>query len=356
MTEIAIDWSPGEARIAVTCNSRLIDFALWRPGKPDGVGELHCVRITRTAPIMKGAFGQSFDGRDFFISGSFEEGALVTGRVTRAAQGGKVARLQTVQAEVICNEPKCLEKGPSSLERLAAHYQQAPILIDTPSLAARLPSALRSRFKRVARAFDEDIEEQCSALIHAEIALPGGMSAILTPTAALFAVDLNDAEISSNSPRTQFDRNVGSFEEIALQIRLRNINGVILIDPAGVPTRKRPALMPHLRAAFHHDPLKPHDFGATPSGLLELTRPRREPPLHELLASPHGVGLAALRQVVRAMNGVVPDRTLCLKASFAVIDALKSDREALDDVSQRLGYELPMMAIPDYPPTHWSFS
>lgn len=356
MVKIAVDWSPGEARIAALLDNMLVDFSLWRPGKPDGFGDIHCVRITRPAPIMKGAFGRVETGEDVFVTGVFPEGALVTARVTRAAQGGKGARLQPFQLDATCDAPTCLQQGPSPLEEMAARYPEARILIDTPSLAVRLPPDLRPRLERVACTFDEDIKDQFSALTHEDIALPDNMSAHVTPSAALCAIDLNDANTAAASARTQFDRNVAIFPALARQIRLRNLNGVILIDPAGVPTRKRAALIPFLQNAFRDDPLRPHDFGATPSGLLELTRPRRRPPLHELLSSPHGIGLAALRQAVRTLSGMPANRKLCLKASFAIIDALQKDVAASEDVSQILGYELPLMAIPDYPPAHWSFS
>lgn len=354
--KIAVDWSPGEARIAALLNGDFVDFSVWRPGKPDGFGDVHCVRITRPAPVMKGAFGRIATGENVFVTGVFPEGALVTARVTRAAQGGKGARLQPLQLDATCDTPTCLQSGPSPLEEMAARYPEARILIDTPSLAARIPLNLRPRLERVARAFDEDMRDQCSALTHEDIALPDDMSARVTPSAALCAIDLNDADTAAASARTQFERNVAIFPVLARQIRLRNLNGVILIDPAGVPTRKRAALIPFLQNAFRADPLKPHDFGATPSGLLELTRPRRRPPLHELLSSPHGIGLAALRQAVRTLSGMPDNRKLCLRASFAIIDALQKDVAALKDVSQILGYELPLMAIPAYPPAHWSFS
>ncbi|XAO71183.1 MAG: ribonuclease E/G [Acetobacteraceae bacterium] len=279
----------------------------------------------------------------------------MTARVTHAAQGGKGARLQPLQSDATCDAPTCLQQGPNPLEEMAARYPEVRILIDTPSLAARLPPDLRPRLERVACAFDEDIRDQWSALTHEDIAFSDDMSARVTPSAALYAIDLNDADTAA-SARSQFDRNIAIFPALAQEIRLRNINGVILIDPAGVSTRKRAALIPFLQNAFRDDPLKPHDFGATPSGLLELTRPGRRPPLHELLSSPHGIGLAALRQVVRTLSGMPTNQKLCLKASLAIIDALQKAVAALEDVSRILGYELPLMAIPDYPPAHWSFS
>ena len=40
-------WSPGEVRVAAIADRALIDYALWRPGTPDGVGDVYRARVTR---------------------------------------------------------------------------------------------------------------------------------------------------------------------------------------------------------------------------------------------------------------------------------------------------------------------
>ena len=46
--------SPGEVRAAATCDGTLMDYVLWRPGAPDGVGDLHRGRVTAMVPGMAG--------------------------------------------------------------------------------------------------------------------------------------------------------------------------------------------------------------------------------------------------------------------------------------------------------------
>ena len=53
---IRVATSPGEARIAVVDDNRLLDYALWRPGAPDGVGDVHRGRVIARVPAMAGAF------------------------------------------------------------------------------------------------------------------------------------------------------------------------------------------------------------------------------------------------------------------------------------------------------------
>src|SRR4051794_10126808 len=53
---IRVACSPGEAQVAVVDDGRLVDFFLWRPGAPDGVGDVHRGRVLASVPAMAGAF------------------------------------------------------------------------------------------------------------------------------------------------------------------------------------------------------------------------------------------------------------------------------------------------------------
>ena len=85
--------SPGEVRVAAVDDTGLVDFAIWRPGAPDGVGDLHRGRIAARMPAMAGAFVRLESGPDGFLPDSeggeaASEGQALGVRVTRAAQGG----------------------------------------------------------------------------------------------------------------------------------------------------------------------------------------------------------------------------------------------------------------------------
>src|SRR5277367_4174747 len=97
-------WSPGEVRVAAIADGVLVDYALWRPGAPDGVGDVYLGRVTAVVPAMAGAFVTFADGAqniapmDGFLPNSegakgLNEGTIVTVKVTRAALGGKGPRL-----------------------------------------------------------------------------------------------------------------------------------------------------------------------------------------------------------------------------------------------------------------------
>ncbi|HEX3993661.1 MAG TPA: hypothetical protein VHX39_21025, partial [Acetobacteraceae bacterium] len=49
-------WSPGEVRVAAIADGSLVDYAIWRPGAPDGVGDIYRGRVNGVVPAMAGAF------------------------------------------------------------------------------------------------------------------------------------------------------------------------------------------------------------------------------------------------------------------------------------------------------------
>ncbi len=91
---IAASASPGEVRIAVVQDGTLLDYAIWRPGAPDGVGDTLYGRVTARVPAMAGAF-VALDGATGFLPDSeggagLSEGARMPVHVRgrhRAARG-----------------------------------------------------------------------------------------------------------------------------------------------------------------------------------------------------------------------------------------------------------------------------
>jgi hypothetical protein len=93
-------------------------------------------------------------------------------------------------------------------------------------------------------------------------------------------------------------------------------------------------------------------LGFTALGLAEIVRPRIHPPLHELLAGPHAAGLTALRRVA-AEVAAHPHRSPVLRASPAIVSALRGDAEALADLARRAGRGLILRSDPTLPATRW---
>jgi Ribonuclease G/E len=356
--------APGEVRIAVTRDAMLIDYALWRPGLPDGVGDLHRGRITSRVPAMAGAF-VALDGADGFLPDTEGAAGATTGtvlgvRITRAAQGGKGPRLTAAltdheQALVGGGPPALVRRGPGPLAQLAALYSDAPVRLDDAGLVATLRPTLGARLTLVRAAFDAELAGRIAALADPEVDLPGGARLSIHPTPALTAIDVDaGAATASRAPKAaaQLALNRAILPALAAEIRLRNLSGAILVDLAGLPARRREALAPALAAALADDPLRPRLLGFTRLGLAEIVRPRIHPPLHEMLAGPHAAGLAALRQAASDI-AANPGRALTLRAAPPVVAALQADPAALDDLARRAGRPLPLRADPSLPATAW---
>ena len=350
---IRVACSPGERRIAVWQEGALRDYAIWRPGAPDGVGDLHRARLLAPMPGLGGAFVALATGEAFLADRAalaFPEGQSLRVRVVRAAQGGKGPRVLLLgPAEP--GPPALLEPGPSPLLALATRYPAAELHLDDPALVPVLRPALGARLCLVRRAWDEATEEAVAALAAPVLALPGGVRLCITPTPALTAIDIDWGGAGGRSagpagkPTAQMAANQALLPALAAQIRLRNLGGAILVDFAGLPARKRAALGPPLAEALAGDPLRPRLLGFTALGLAEIVRPRERPPLYEVLRGPHAAGLAALRRLA-AVATANPARRLALRAAPAVVAALEADPVALPALAARRGHPLLLQSDP----------
>ena len=344
---------PGEIRVAAVRDDALLDYAIWRPGLPDGVGDVHRGRIAARMPAMGGAF-VALQHEDGFLPDSegakgLTEGTILSVRISRAAFGGKGPRLSAHLAYAVPPGPVALiRRGAGAVERLAIAYPEAPVLVDDAGVAAGLRNVLGGRLSVVARAFDDDLEAQVEALSEPTITLPGGARLSIHPTPALVAIDTDSG--GRQDAHGAVNRSVAP--SLAREIRLRNLSGAIVVDLAGLPIRKRGALGPAIAAALAEDPLKPRFLGFTALGLAEILRTRIHPPLHELLGSPHAAGLAALRRIASNLDPD-PRRLPTLRASPAVIEALCRDPIALPDMTRRAGRALTLRSDPTLTGTDW---
>ncbi len=348
---IAASASPGEVRIAVVQDGTLLDYAIWRPGAPDGVGDTLYGRVTARVPAMAGAF-VALDGATGFLPDSeggagLSEGARVAVRITRSAQGGKGPRLSArLDADAVIPS-----RGQGPLLELTMRYPDVQVAIDDAALAARMRGPLGDRVRMCPVAFDPATEDAVAALAEQEVDLPGGGRLRIQPTSALVAIDIDAGgavDARQGKVAAHLAANRAALPELARQIRLRNLSGAILVDFAGLPARRRAALGPELQSALSDDPLHPRLLGFTMLGLAEIVRSRVHSPLHELLAGSHAAGLAALRRVAAE-----PLRRLALRAAPAVAAALEADAEALADLARRVGRSLILRADPGLGATEW---
>jgi ribonuclease G len=358
-------WSPGEVRLAATRDNVLIDYALWRPGSPDGLGDLYRGRVTAIVPTIAGAFVSLAGGAQGPVEGFLPDsegatgltsGTIVTVRVTRVAMGGKGPRLSArVEGEDV-GPPGLLRRGHDPLRDFAARYPDARIMVDDTALKASTRNDLGNRVTLVPLAFDDAVEAEVETLSGSEVALSSGIRLSVHPTPALVAIDVDGAgaiDGQDGPTRRHLALNASVVPEVARQIRLRNLSGAILVDLAGLKARQRTSLAPAFTAALADDPSRPRFLGFTALGLAEISRPRIRAPLHEARAGPLAAGLVALRRIARDTRAE-PGRTLMLRASPAVAGALRADTVALADLARITGRELNLRSDPSLPFDGWS--
>jgi ribonuclease E len=107
--------------------------------------------------------------------------------------------------------------------------------------------------------------------------LPSGGSLIIERTEALTVVDVNTGKNvgKSNLEETVFQNNLEAADEVARQLRLRDIGGIIVIDFIDMEIRKnRDSVVKALRDALARDKTRTQVFEISELGLVEMTRKR----------------------------------------------------------------------------------
>lgn len=171
------------------------------------------------------------------------------------------------------------------------------IVIDDQAYATQLRSKLRGPFPDLAELIKiyldreplferEEIEQQIDSALSIEVPLPSGGSLIIEETSALTAVDVNTGSVSRGRNDEAFftERNLVAAEELARQVRLRNLGGQLIIDFVNMrQNENRERVVNTLQAAVADDPCECFVGGFTRFGLLEMTRRRRGESLQHLL-------------------------------------------------------------------------
>jgi ribonuclease E len=121
------------------------------------------------------------------------------------------------------------------------------------------------------------IHEQVHKALDSKVWLPSGGSLIIEHTEALTVIDVNTGKNvgKSNLEETVFHNNVEAAEEIAKQLRLRDIGGIIVIDFIDMEIRdNRAKVVEVFRNALARDKTRSQVFDITELGLVEMTRKR----------------------------------------------------------------------------------
>ncbi len=137
--------------------------------------------------------------------------------------------------------------------------------------------------------FDKfDIENEIRDLFKARCDLPTGGYIIIQPTEALVSIDVNTGRYTGKKDpeKTILKTNLEASREIARQIRLRDIGGIIVCDFIDMETRaNRERVLQELRTHLGRDRARTKAFAVSELGLIEMTRQRVRPSLWHSMTS-----------------------------------------------------------------------
>ena len=137
--------------------------------------------------------------------------------------------------------------------------------------------------------FDEyDIEAEIRGLFKPRVDLPTGGYIIIQPTEALTSIDVNTGRYTGKKDpeSTIVKTNIEAAREVARQLRLRDIGGIIVVDFIDMETRgNRDKVLQELRTHLGRDRARTRAFAVSELGLIEMTRQRVRPSLWQSMTA-----------------------------------------------------------------------
>ena len=207
------------------------------------------------------------------------------------------------------------------------------------------------------------IESQIEAAFNHTVRLPSGGAIVIDHTEALVSIDINSARATKGADieETALNTNLEAAEEIARQLRLRDIGGLIVIDfiDMGPPKNQR-EVESRLREALERDRARVQTGRISRFGLLEMSRQRLRPSLGESslgicptcngqgqIRSPESLALSVLRLVEEeAMKGNT-GRILARLPMEVGTYLLNEKRAAIRDIEQQYDVVVIMLPSPE---------
>src|SRR5665811_1587767 len=187
------------------------------------------------------------------------------------------------------------------------------ILIDTEEVyqqaLAFMSTVMPSNINRIKRYEDDvplfsrfQIEHQIESAHARDVRLPSGGVIVIDHTEALTAIDINSARATKGSDieATAFNTNLEAAEEIARQLRLRDLGGLIVIDFIDMESqRNQREVENRLRESLHFDRARVQMGKISRFGLMELSRQRLRPSLGEgsTITCPRCNGIGHIRGI-----------------------------------------------------------
>lgn len=192
----------------------------------------------------------------------------------------------------------CLKSAPApwetAVQSMAAPEEYQEIVTDREELYESLTSYCAAHMPGKQLRFYQEtglslsslyaLESKMETALKPKIWLKSGGYLVIEPTEALTVIDVNSGKYETGKDAGEALRRLNheAAEEIALQLRLRNLSGIILVDFVNMEEKRSgEELLEHLRHLVREDRVKTTVVDITPLGLVEITRKKQKQPLSE---------------------------------------------------------------------------
>ena len=235
------------------------------------------------------------------------------------------------------------------------------VLVDTPEAfekAFDFTSKLMPDFEDKIKQYDEaiplftryQIESQIETAYQREVSLPSGGSIVIDQTEALVAIDINSAKATGGSDieETALNTNLESAVEIAKQLRLRDIGGLIVIDFIDMLSLKnKRAVEDKLWSALSIDRAKVQVGRISRFGLMEMSRQRLRPSLQERWTQDvASLSTAVLRLIEEEASKKKSGEVRAVVSSDMSIFLLNERRSRVNEIEERTGVRVIVVSDP----------
>ncbi|WP_207061101.1 ribonuclease E [Motiliproteus sp. SC1-56] len=255
--------------------------------------------------------------------------------------------------EVLIDNPEVHQEALSFIQHVMPGYQNKIKLYEDST-------PLFNRFQ---------IESQIESAFQREVRLPSGGSIVIDPTEALVSIDINSARATKGGDieETARQTNLEAAEEIARQLRLRDIGGLIVIDFIDMtPVRNQREVENRMRDALKVDRARVQLGRISRFGLLEMSRQRLRPSLGETsgIVCPRCNGQGTIRDVGSLALSIMrlleeesaKERTAQIRTIVPVNVAtflLNEKRTNISEIEQRHQVEIIVVPNPNMETPHY---
>jgi ribonuclease G len=289
---------------------------------------------------------------------------------------------QIVEKRDTQNAPVCCFEEPDVIERTVRDFltdEVDEVVCDDASVVQRMQE-MASHISRRARKrislfngpgtiFDKyTIQKQIDAAFYRQVWLPCGGYIVIDQTEALIAIDVNTGRNKGSrdgdrGDKVIFDTNMEAAQEVARQLRLRNMGGLVVVDFIDMKSRKDQqsvykAMVDHTK----RDKAKTQILTISQFGLMEMTRQRLHESLTDAMYEPcpnckgHGQIKTALTMSVELQRRItsvlqrLPEaqRTLVVVVHPDVMMRLRTDDQLLVDLERKNQARLTFRSDPNF--------